>query len=127
MASEKYGYWLYLRYPFFPEFLRDTVVGKPFENPQFALYAQPEQIWFRGLVSEMEFVNGDLTEFDSESRILNRFTTGVSYRPTPLVVFSLAYQYTYTNSGKSLASVTNYLGTNASHANSFLAGVAFGF
>jgi hypothetical protein len=45
----------------------------------------------------------------------------------PLVVFSLAYEYAYTNSGKSLGSVTNYLATTASHSNSFLAGVAFGF
>ncbi len=37
------------------------------------------------------------------------------------------YEYTLTNSGKSLGSVTNYFATNANHANSFLAGVAFGF
>ena len=33
------------------------------------------------------------------------FTTGIAYRPTPLVVFSLAYEYTLTNSGKSLGSI----------------------
>ncbi|HZR85058.1 MAG TPA: hypothetical protein VFD92_28440 [Candidatus Binatia bacterium] len=127
LATQKYGYWLYLRYPFFPEFLRDTVLGRPFENPQFSIFAQPEQVWFNGLVKEIAFENAELTEFSDESRILNRFTTGIAYRPTPLVVFSLAYEYAYTNSGKSLASVTNYLGTTSSHANSFLAGIAFGF
>jgi hypothetical protein len=127
LASQKYGYWLYLRYPFFPELLRDTVLGRPFDDPKFAIFARPEQVWFNDLVKQVAFENGELTEFASESRILNRFTAGISYRPTPLVVFSLAYEYAYTNSGKSLASVTNYLGTTASHANSFLAGVAFGF
>lgn len=127
LATEKYGYWLYLRYPFFPEFMRDTVLGQPFENPQFALFAQPEQVWFGNLVDTVEYVDSELTEFSSQDRFLTRFTTGVSYRPTPLVVFSLAYEYTLTNSGKSLGSVTNYLATNANHSNSFLAGVAFGF
>lgn len=127
LATEKYGYWLYLRYPFFPDFMRDTVLGRPFENPQFALFAQPEQVWFGNLVDTVEYTNSELTEFSSQDRFLTRFTTGVSYRPTPLVVFSLAYEYTLTNSGKSLGSVTNYLATNANHSNSFLAGVAFGF
>ena len=127
LATEKYGYWLYLRYPFFPEFMRDTVLGEPFENPQFALFAQPEQVWFGNLVNEVAYTNSELTEFASQDRFLTRFTTGISYRPTPLVVFSLAYEYTLTNSGKSLGSVTNYLATNANHSNSFLAGVAFGF
>ena len=127
LATEKYGYWLYLRYPFFPEFMRDTVLGHPFENPQFALFAQPEQVWFGNLVDEISYTDSELTEFSSQDRFLTRFTTGVSYRPTPLVVFSLAYEYTLTNSGKSLGSVTNYLATTANHSNSFLAGVAFGF
>lgn len=127
LASEKYGYWLYLRYPFFPDFMRDTVLGEPFENPQFALFAQPEQVWFGNLIDTVEYTNSELTEFASQDRFLTRFTTGISYRPTPLVVFSLAYEYTLTNSGKSLGSVTNYLATSANHSNSFLAGVAFGF
>ena len=127
LATEKYGYWLYLRYPFFPDFMRDTVLGEPFENPQFSLFAQPEQVWFGNLVDTVEYTDSELTEFSSQDRFLTRFTTGIAYRPTPLVVFSLAYEYTLTNSGKSLGSVTNYFATNANHANSFLAGVAFGF
>jgi hypothetical protein len=127
LATEKYGYWLYLRYPFFPDFMRDTILGEPFENPQFAVFAQPEQVWFGNLVDTVSYENSQLTEFSSNDRFITRFTTGLSYRPTPLVVFSLAYEYTLTNSGKSLGSVTNYLATTANHSNSFLAGVAFGF
>jgi hypothetical protein len=47
----------------------------------------------------------------------------------PTVVFSLAYEYTQTNSGKSLAGVTNYLpaGDTEDNAHTFLVGAAFGF
>ena len=110
--------------------IADSIVqlkGIRFENPQFSLFAQPEQVWFGNLVDTVEYTDSELTEFSSQDRFLTRFTTGIAYRPTPLVVFSLAYEYTLTNSGKSLGSVTNYFATNANHANSFLAGVAFGF
>lgn len=127
MASNKYGYWLELRYPFFPEFLRDTFLGRPFDDPQLAVTFRPEQVWFEGLVDEVDFSDSELTEFSTQSRLLNRFTLALSYRPTPLVVFSLAYEYTRTNSGKSLASVTNYLPTDDDQAGTFMAGAAFGF
>jgi hypothetical protein len=47
----------------------------------------------------------------------------------PLVRFTLAYEYTWTNNGKSLAGVTNFLPAKADedHANAFLAGMSFGF
>jgi len=129
LASDKQGYWLEVRYPFWPEFLNHTVLGHPFQNPRMDVVARAEQVWFRNLVKSAEFSNGELTDFTTESRILNRFTLGLAYRPTPLVVFSLAYEYTRTNDGKSLSSVTNFLpaGPDENENHSFLAGAAFGF
>ena len=47
----------------------------------------------------------------------------------PLVGFTLAYEYTWTNNGKSLAPVTNFLPAQAKEhdAHALLAGMTFGF
>jgi opacity protein-like surface antigen len=77
----------------------------------------------------LEFSDGVLTEYKSENRLLNRFTLGLTYRPVPLVALQLAYEYTRTNQGKSLSSVTNYLPARSGEyfQNAVLMGLAFGF
>lgn len=129
LARNKHGYWIEGRYRFWPEFLTPTVFGKYFENPQLIAIVRGEQVWLNGLVREAEFENGVLTTVEQENRQLYRITTGLAYRPTPLVVFQLAYEYTKTNRGRSLAEVTNFLPAQASEdeAHAGLIGVAFGF
>jgi hypothetical protein len=129
LATTKQGYWLEARYRFWPDFLKDTPFGRPFENPQLILTARGEQVWLDGLVRKVDFARGALTELSREHRFVNRATLGLAYRPVPLVVFQAALERTWTNSGKSLAAVTNFLPAKRSEdtANAFLFGVAFGF
>jgi hypothetical protein len=129
LAETKHGYWLDLRYRFFPDFLRSSVLGRPFDNPQFIATLRWEQAWLEGLVQEVDFTGSTLTAFAQENRFVNRGTVGLAYRPVPLVVFQLALERTWTNSGKSLAAVTNFLPARRSEdtANTLLFGVAFGF
>ena len=129
LASTKHGYWLEARYSFWPEWLNDTFLGHMFSNPQLIPLARLEQVWIPSLVREASFSDGVLTSFKTQSRILNRFTGGIAYRPTPLVVFQLAYEYTRTNKDDSLSDVTNFLpaGPNDHDAHALLFGAAFGF
>ena len=129
LAKTKQGYWLEGRYNFFPDFLRDSVLGRKFENPRFALTTRWEQVWLNGLVNKVDFTGGVLTNIARENRWINRATVGFAYRPVPLVVFQLAFERTWTNAGKSLAAVTNFLPARRSEdtANAFLFGAAFGF
>jgi hypothetical protein len=129
LADTKHGYWIDLRYRFFPDFLRGTPLGKPFDNPQFVLTLRGEQVWLNGLVKEIDFSSGNLTSIDRENRWVDRVTLGLAYRPVPLFVIQTAFERTWTNSGKSLAAVTNFLPARRSEdtANTFLLGVAFGF
>jgi len=129
LASTKHGYWVDLRYRFFPEFLRDTIFGWKLENPQFILTTRMEQVWLEGLVRAVDFTGGELTGITQENRFVNRATLGLAYRPTPLVVFQLAVERTWTDRGKSLASVTNFLPAQRTEdtANAVLFGAAFGF
>ena len=129
LAHNRYGYWLEARYRFWPEILNRTFLGKPFENPQLIAVFRPEQAWLDDLVDEAAFGGGQLTSFERSNRRIDRFTAGLAYRPVPLVVFQLAYEYTQTDSGQSLASVTNYLpaGPSEDHVNTVMIGAAFGF
>lgn len=129
LASDKQGYWIELRRRFWPAALSHTVFGAPFAHPQFIATIRGEQVWLGGLVRNATFTNGALTAFSTENRQVDRVTVGLAYRPVPLVVFQLAYEYTRTNGGKSLADVTNFLpaGVHESDAHAFLGGVAFGF
>ncbi len=129
LARTKHGYWLEARYPFWPESLNDTLLGRAFTNPQLIPLIRWEQVWLPSLLQEAEFADGVLTQFKTESRFVHRISAGLAYRPTPLVGFTLAYEYTWTNDGKSLAPVTNFLPARAKEhdAHALLAGMTFGF
>lgn len=129
LSRTKHGYWLEARYPFWPQFLTNSVLGWEFSNPQLIPVLRMEQVWLPSLLEEATFTNGELDEFKKASRFVHRVTAGLAYRPTPLVGFTLAYEYTWTNSGRSLANVTNFLPAREreSHAHSLLAGMTFGF
>jgi hypothetical protein len=80
-------------------------------------------------VQQITFRDGVLTAFDTQNRYLDRATIGLAYRPVPLVVFQLAYEWTFTNSGQSLSTVTNFIpaGPGQDFQGAFLVGTAFGF
>jgi outer membrane murein-binding lipoprotein Lpp len=130
LATRKQGYWVDLRYRFWPEFLSNTLLGRHFANPQLVSVLRWEQVWFSGLIKEMGFTGGTLTDLSKESRLLNRLTLGLAYRPVPSVAFQLAYEYTRTNQGKSLSSVTNFLTSGKDREffqHALLFGLTFGF
>jgi hypothetical protein len=129
LSRTKHGYWIEARYPFWLDGLNDTFLGRAFTNPQLIPTVRMEQVWLPSLLRDAGFEDGKLTEFSKESRFVHRITAGFSYVPMPLVRFSLAYEYIWTNSGKSLGGVTNFLPAKAGedHAHALLAGVTFGF
>ncbi len=129
LSSTKHGYWLEARYPFWPDLLSDSPLGWGFTNPQLIPVLRWEQVWMPSLLQSATFEDGNLTSFARESRFIDRITAGLAYRPTPLVGFTLAYEYTWTNNGKSLANVSNFLPANSheDHAHAILAGMTFGF
>ncbi len=127
LARNKQGYWLEARYNFWPSILSDTFLGWEFDNPMLALVLRGEQAWLDDLVEEVTFGGGRLSSFETDNRRVDRITLGLAYRPVPLVVFQLAYEFTQTNKGKSLSSVTNYIAGDEDRQHGVLLGAAFGF
>lgn len=118
------GYWLELRKPFWPGFLPRG----EFRNPQLIPTLRMEQVWFDDRVTEATFSGGSLDTFEKEDRRLNRGTFGLAYRPTPLVVFTAAYEYTWADDD-SLSGLTNFLSARGDEdaAHALLLGASFGF
>ncbi len=129
LASRKSGYWVELRYPFWPAAWSRSFIGRHFDNPLLVPVLRMEQAWLKGLVRNVDFASGVLTSFTSENRRIYRITPGLALRLTPLVRFQLAYEFTRTDDGKSLSDVTNFLPAKAreDEAHAILFGVAFGF
>lgn len=127
LASTKQGYWIELRYHFRPKWLTNSFFGKHFSDPQLIPVVRWEQAFLNGLVTDFQATNGIVTSLVKENRRVDRITAGFAFRLNPLAVFQLAYEYTQTNKGGTLASVTNYLPTASSTNNSFMFGAAFGF
>jgi hypothetical protein len=127
LAKTKQGYWVEARYTFWPEIFSHSILGWEFENPTLALVLRGEEAWLDGLVEEAQFAGGRLVNFETDNRRVDRITLGLAYRPVPLVVFQLAYEFTQTNEGKSLSSVTNYIAGDEDRQHGVLFGAAFGF
>lgn len=130
LATQKQGYWVDFRYRFWPEFLSNTVLGRHFSNPQLIGTLRWEQVWLDGLIRALDFTGGSLTDLRKQGRLINRATVGLAYRPVPLVALQLAYEYTRTNSGESLSSVTNFLASSKDREffqHAVLLGLTFGF
>jgi len=127
LASTKHGYWLELRYHIRPAWLTNSFFGKHFSDPQFIPVLRWEQAFLRGLITNAVATNSILTTYQTENRRVDRLTAGFAFRLNPLAVFQLAYEFTQTNGGKSLATVTNFLPTPNDRNHAFLMGAAFGF
>jgi hypothetical protein len=129
LAATKHGYWLEARYRLFPDWLKRSILGRRFQNPQLVPTLRWEQAWLDGRVRRVAFSDAVVSRIDTEDRFVNRVTLGLAYRPVPLVVFQAAYEYTWTNKGTSLAEVTNFIPAQVKERDvgSFLFGVAFGF
>lgn len=128
LTDVKRGYWVEARYAFFPAFLKGTFLADG-EQPQWYIGGRWEQVWYEGMLEEAEFSAGRIQAFEAADRQVNRLSLGLTYRPTPLVGFQLAYERTWTDEGQSLKDVVNFLIAEGDEdtADAFLFGVVFGF
>tara|TARA_R110000823_G_scaffold281416_2_gene399721 strand:- start:8763 stop:10301 length:1539 start_codon:yes stop_codon:yes gene_type:complete len=129
LAESRTGYWIEARYPFWPEALDNTFLGRGFSNPSLEPTVRMEQVVIRNRVTGIEFSNRQVTELDKEeSSIVNRATVGLAYRPVPDWVISFATEYTWTDE-QTLAGLTNFIpaGENENSVLAFSTGVAYAF
>ncbi|MBI1746977.1 MAG: hypothetical protein HYR55_10370 [Acidobacteria bacterium] len=102
LTNQRYGFWLDLKYRFWPEFLNRTFLGRGFENPQLIPIFRYDRVWFNGLVTDFRFKDRAITRLDSENLSQDRITTGLSYRPISSVVVTAAYEHNHRRQGSTL-------------------------
>lgn len=101
-TNQRYGYWLDLKYRFWPRFLSGTFLGRGFENPQLIPIVRLERIWFNDFVQEFSFALGRIQDFDKEDMEQQRISLGLSYRPTVSVAFTAAWEHNQRIQGSTL-------------------------
>ena len=126
LAETRHGYWIEPRWRFRPQWLKDSIFGRDFEDPVLTAVVRWEQAWVDGLIETFEFEESAVTALDKVDRRIDRVTIGGSYRPVPLVAFQLAYEFTKVDDG-ALGDVTNFLATEDDESHAILVGAAFGF
>lgn len=128
-TNQRYGFWIDFKYRMWPRFLRGSFLERGFENPQLIPIFRFERIWFNDLVNSFEFANGFITDLDTENLQQQRTTLGLSYRPSPSVVMTAAWENNRRISGSRLIS-PDVLGlgrlTDKSF-DAFITGLSFGF
>lgn len=125
LAASRTGYWVEVRRPIGQR----AAAGEPSAATDLELTLRLEQVLFDDQLTGLEFSNRTVTELDRlDDADLNRATVGISYRPTPRWVVSVAGEYTWTDQ-QSLAGLTNFIPAEPGEDSAFslLTGVAFAF
>ena len=124
LTPARQGFWLEARYRFWPEGWRKGILGKGFENPQLTPVIRYERVTLKDAIDEVALAGGEIGTPDRQTLRQERTTVGLSYRPLPTVVFSVAVEFNRRLEGDVLVFPR---GADAGSYTSLLAGLAIGF
>ncbi len=122
-ADQRVGYYVDLKYHFWPKFLNDTLLATGFENPELVLVGRAESVEYKDFIEAVEILDGGV-DLEREDRIQDRYTLALAYRPVPDWVFTLAWEYSELQGGSALLFPDHIRETSTS---TFLSGLAFAF
>lgn len=128
-ANQRYGFWFDLKYRWRPDWLRSSILGESFNDPQLIPIVRYERVWFNKFVRGLTFKGGAIEGFDVEDLSQDRLTLGLTYRPVASVPISFAYEHNHRRSGRSLLfPLVPGLGRPADRSfDAFVIGIALGF
>jgi hypothetical protein len=93
LARSKYGVWNDFKYHARPKWLKKSFLGKDFEDPQIIPIFRYERVWLNRLTDGITITNSTVTELAQENLQQDRFTFGVSYRPSLQFAMQAAYEH----------------------------------
>jgi hypothetical protein len=123
LARRRFGFWTDLKYHWRPAFLRQSFLGRKFEDPQLIPIVRYERVWVRGNIEELEFTDGLVTDLEMANLQQDRLTLGLNYRPVQQVGFQFAYEHNQRRTGERLI----FPAVAGDSTNGFLMGMTFGF
>jgi len=123
LARRRYGFWTDVKYHWRPAFLKNSFLGRGFEDPQIIPIFRYDRVWIRQEISDLAFRSGAITALDLESRQQHRITAGINYRPIQRVGIQFAYEHNGRRSGDTLI----FPEVNVDSSNGFVMGATFSF
>jgi len=124
LTPVRQGFWIEVRYRFWPAAWLDSILGKGFENPQLTPVIRYERVTLKDAVDEVALEDGHIERGGLQTLRQERTTMGLSYRPIPSVVFSVAVEHNRRLEGDVLVFPR---GSPAASYTSFVTGMAVGF
>jgi hypothetical protein len=128
-TDHRHGFWVDLKYRWRPGWLKQSLLGEGFSDPQLIPIIRYERVWYNKLVREFSFRQGVGGDLDLENLSQDRVTVGLTYRPVSSVPISFAYQRNQRRGGSTLL-FPDTLGLGRAVDRSFgafMIGVALGF
>jgi hypothetical protein len=124
LTPTRQGFWIEARYRFWPAAWQNGLLGKGFENPQLTPVIRYERVTLKDAIDEVALEGFEIERGDRQTLRQERTTVGLSYRPLPSIVFSVAVEHNRRLEGDVLVFPR---GTAAASYTSVLAGMAIGF
>ncbi len=124
LTPTRQGFWVEARYRFWPAGLQKGDPGKGFENPQLTPVIRYERVTLADAIDEVAIEGFEIVQGDRQTLRQERTTVGLSFRPIPTFVFSVALEHNRRLEGDVLVFPS---GTAAASYTSFVAGMAVGF
>jgi Phosphate-selective porin O and P len=124
LTPVRQGFWIEARYRFWPAAWQNSLLGKGFENPQLTPVLRYERVTLKDAIDEVALEGFAIEQGDRQTLRQERTTVGLSYRPIPNVVFSVAVEHSRRLEGNVMVFPR---GTAAKSYTSVLAGMAIGF
>ena len=126
LSRRRYGFWTDFKYHARPRWLKQTFLGKSFEDPQIIPILRYERVWLNGVTDNINvsgFGSVRLVSFTQEDLQQERVTAGLSYRPVPQFAMQAAYEHNRRVDGSQLI----FPRVSQDSTNGLILGMSFGF
>src|SRR5262245_7174632 len=126
LSRRRYGFWTDFKYHGRPKWLKESFLGKSFEDPQLIPIVRYEHVWLNGVTNDVEasgFGSNIAVSFTQEDLEQDRVTLGLSYRPAAQFAMQLAYEHNRRLNGSHLI----FPEVDQDATNGLLVGMSFAF
>jgi HAMP domain-containing protein len=102
LARTRFGFWADFKYHWRPGFLRNSFLGRSFEDPRLIPVVRYEHVWLNRFVDGFSFADGSITGLNEQDLSQDRLSLGVNYRPVAQFGMQLTYEHNQRRRGDRL-------------------------
>jgi hypothetical protein len=126
LSRRRYGFWTDFKYHGRPKWLKESFLGKSFDDPQLIPIVRYERVWLNGVTDDVEvsgFGSNIAVSYTQEDLEQDRVTLGLSYRPAAQFAMQVAYEHNRRLNGSHLI----FPDVDQDSTNGLLVGMSFAF